>query len=105
MKKVPFVHQTGQVILVLTCQMCTTGMATMSSSSFCLHCLTLILDGGCMGSPSPVKTSFLSSLSSLPYPLSSPPSILPSQVFAHECEVGGGQLAMQGGGGGGGKSR
>ena len=53
-----------------------------------------------MGSPSPVGTSLLCSLSSLPYPLSSPPSILPSQVFARECEVGGGQLAVQGGGGG-----
>jgi hypothetical protein len=55
-----------------------------------------------MGSPSPVGTSLLSSLSSLPYPLSSPPSILPSQVFAREREVGGVQLAVQGGGGGGG---
>ena len=71
----------------------------------CAHCLPLILGGGCMGSPSPVGTSLLSSLSSLPYPLSSPPSILPSQVFVCEHEVGGGQLAVQGGGsGGGGKS-
>jgi hypothetical protein len=66
----------------------------------CAHHLPLILGGGCMGSPSPVGTSLLSSLSSLPYPLSSPPSILPSQVFAREREVGGGQLAVQGGGGG-----
>ena len=65
----------------------------------CAHHLPLILGGGCMGSPSPVGTSLLSSLSSLPYPLSSP-SILPSQVFAREHEMGGGQLAVQGGGGG-----
>ena len=76
-------HGHGNNIIVIILH-----VACIWHAPLCTHHLPLILGGGCMGSPSPVGTSLLSSLSSLPYPLSSPPSILPSQVFAREREIG-----------------